>query len=54
MPNIGRSVNAFLHEYMPDWPYLLLRQETLPQCFKELDRVLSIRAITTEIATYNP
>ena len=52
MPNIGRGVNAFLHEYMPDWSYLLLRQETLPQCFKKLHKALSIRAITAEIALY--
>jgi hypothetical protein len=54
VPNIGRGVNAFLHEYVPDWSYLLLQQETSPQCFKELHRALSIVAITAEIALYFP
>jgi len=45
---------AFLHEYMPDWSYLLPRQETLPQCLKELQRALSILTMTAEIALYFP
>jgi hypothetical protein len=39
---------------MLDWSYLLLRQEALPQYFKEPHKALSIRAIFPEMGLYGP